>query len=86
MRPEEIILESIATGIFVFLAVYFSGKYADERLINKLLMARAETQETAVRPETIGITGTLDKLALKRLAKEGKLGVTEDGRYYVRKA
>ncbi|MGB9778770.1 MAG: hypothetical protein ACPLW8_05140 [Candidatus Bathyarchaeales archaeon] len=86
MRPEEIILESIATGIFVFLAVYFSGKYADERLINKLLMARAETPETAVRAETIGITGTLDKLALKRLAKEGKLAVTEDGRYYVRKA
>ena len=75
----EVIISSIIIGIIVFFAVYFAGEHTDRSLLSKLKSARALTPETAVKPEEIGISDNWTKLVLKRLAKEGKLGVTEDG-------
>jgi hypothetical protein len=83
MKMIETIISGIIIGMIVFFAVYFTGKHTDRRLVEKLQAKGAYTPQTAVRPEEAGITDEWHKRVLKRLAKEGKVVVTEDGRYYV---
>lgn len=79
----EIIISGIIIGIVVYFALNFTFRYEDERVLRRMATAGALSPETAVKPEDAGITDDWDKRVLKRLVKEGKLAVTEDGRYYV---
>lgn len=79
----ERIISSILTGAVVFFLSYFYLSYRFEKICRKIAAAGALSPETAVKLEEAGITSEWEKRAAKRLVKEGKLRVTEDGRYYV---
>jgi hypothetical protein len=79
----ETIISGIIIGIVVYFALHFIFRYEFKRIQEKIRIARAVSPETAVKPEEAGITDGWDKKALRRLVKEGKLGTTEDGRYYI---
>ena len=81
----ETINYHIVSGAMLFFIIYFHLGYRFERILRKIAQVGALSPETAIKPEEAGITDDWDKRALKRLVKEGKLGVTEDGRYYIKK-
>ncbi len=82
----ETIISSIIDGVLLFFISYFYLSHKFECILRKVAMAGALSRETAVKPEEAGITCEWDKRALKGLVKKGKLGATDDGRYYVRKS
>jgi len=81
----ETIIYHIVSGAMLFFIIYFYLDYRFERILRKIAQAGALSPETAVKPEDAGITSQWDKRALNGLARRGKLGVTEDGRYYIKK-
>jgi hypothetical protein len=54
----------------------------DKSTMIKFMEANARTAETALKPEEIGVADWLDRQRLRRLAREGELAKTPDGRYY----
>lgn len=80
----EAIISGILIGVAVFGISYYYLSYRFECILRKIAMSGASLPEKAVKPEEAGITSEWDKIALNRLVKEGKLVMTEDGRYYLK--
>ena len=57
--------------------------WQQNQVIKKLRLANALTRDTAVKPETAGIMSYAEKSTLRTLVNRGKVGETEDQKYFL---